>query len=146
MAQIAILRKWWNTQVKRVCNVKGIITFTNLPYRHCRPKSDCSWANIYMSRHMTKPNKMMYAQWRLRLAWASAQSDQSLRCPHEEAWVLCYPWSAQRRLIRLGKCPGWSESSLGAQVILLVLSIGGSYMYSNIFRTSDFFLQIFTLY
>ena len=32
----------------------------------------------------------------------------------------------QRRLIRLGRCPGWSESSLGAEVILLVLSWGSS--------------------
>ena len=31
------------------------------------------------------------------------------------AWVLSYPLSAQRRLIRLGGCPGWSEASLGAQ-------------------------------
>ena len=30
-------------------------------------------------------------------------------------------------LIRLGRCPGWSESSFGAHVILLVLSCGGSY-------------------
>ena len=27
----------------------------------------------------------MCAQWRLRSAWTSAQSDQSLRCPHEES-------------------------------------------------------------
>ena len=40
-------------------------------------------------------------------------------------WVLSYPLSAQRRLIRLGACPGWSESSLGA-VILFVLSWGRS--------------------
>ena len=33
----------------------------------------------------------------------------------------------QRRLIRLGGCPGWSESSLGAHAILLVLSWGGSH-------------------
>ena len=33
----------------------------------------------------------------------------------------------QRRLIRLGGCPRWSESSLGTKVILLVLSWGGSY-------------------
>ena len=33
----------------------------------------------------------------------------------KEAWVLSYPLSAQQRLIRLGGCPGWSESSLGAQ-------------------------------
>ena len=40
----------------------------------------------------------------------------------KKPWVLSYPWSTQRRLIRLGKCPGWSESLLGTQVILLVLS------------------------
>ena len=40
--------------------------------------------------------------------------------------VLSYPLSAQGRLIRLGRCPGWTESSLGP-VILLVLSWGGSY-------------------
>ena len=32
----------------------------------------------------------------------------------------------QRRLISLGGCPGWSESSLGAHVILLDLSYCGS--------------------
>ena len=32
----------------------------------------------------------------------------------KKAWVLGYPLSAQWRLIRLGGCPGWSESSLGA--------------------------------
>ena len=48
----------------------------------------------------------------------------------KKAWILSYPLSAQRRLwsdwadtlIRLGGCPGWSESSLGAHAILLVLS------------------------
>ena len=53
-----------------------------------------------------------------------------------KAWVLSYPLSAQRRLVRLGVCPGWtliklgvcpgwSGSSLGAHAILLVLSWGG---------------------
>ena len=32
----------------------------------------------------------------------------------------------QRRLIRLGGCPDWSESSLGAHATLLVLTGGGS--------------------
>ena len=32
----------------------------------------------------------------------------------KKAWVLSYPISAQRRLIRMGRCLGWSESSLGA--------------------------------
>ena len=33
-----------------------------------------------MRRNMTKPTKWVCAQWRLRSALASAQSDQSLRC------------------------------------------------------------------
>ena len=33
----------------------------------------------------------------------------------KKAWVLSCPLNTQRRLIRLGGCPGWSESSLGAQ-------------------------------
>ena len=40
----------------------------------------------------------MCAQRRLRSAWASTQSDQSLHCPHEETWVLSYSLSGQRRL------------------------------------------------
>ena len=64
---------------------------------------------------MTKPTMWLCAQRRLRSAWASAQSDQSLRGHMKKAWVLSYPLSAQRRLIRLGGCPGWYESSLGAQ-------------------------------
>ena len=33
--------------------------------------------------------------------------------------VFSYPLSAQQRLIRLGGCPGWCESSLGVQAVLL---------------------------
>ena len=33
----------------------------------------------------------------------------------EKYWVLSYPLSALRRLIKLGGCPGWSESFLGTQ-------------------------------
>ena len=33
----------------------------------------------------------------------------------KKTWVLSYPLRAQQRLIRLGGCPGCSESSLGAQ-------------------------------
>ena len=45
----------------------------------------------------------------------------------KKPWILSYPLSAQGRLNWLGECPFWSESSLGAQVILLVLSSGGSF-------------------
>ena len=37
----------------------------------------------------------------------------------KKPWVLSYPLSTQQRLIRLGRCPGWSKSLLGTQVILL---------------------------
>ena len=125
----------------------GITTLSvkNLGSNHCHN----------MSHLMTKPTKWLCAQGRLRSAWASTQSDQSLsslsawrnsgslatnsvhnedsyqtgRMPRHpasaqsdqsslSAWrnsVLSYPLSAQLRLIRLGGCPGWSESSLGAQ-------------------------------
>ena len=63
----------------------------------------------------TKPTKWVRAQRRLRSAWASAQSDQSLRCPHEERFCPSLPIErTAKTLIRLGGCPGWSESSLGA--------------------------------
>ena len=38
----------------------------------------------HLSRLMTKPTKWVWAHRRLRSAWASTQSDQSLRCPNEE--------------------------------------------------------------
>ena len=61
--------------------------------------STASWQN---------QQNCMCAHRRLRSAWASAQSDQSLRCPQrliwvfavrlKKPWVLSYPLSAQRRL------------------------------------------------
>ena len=43
------------------------------------------WTNRrHLSQDMTKPTKWVYAQRRLRSAWASAQSDLSLLCPLEE--------------------------------------------------------------
>ena len=45
----------------------------------------------------------------------------------KKPWVLSYPVSAQRRLIRLGGCTGWSESSMDTQVILSVLCSAGSF-------------------
>ena len=79
-----------------------------------------------MSRNMTKPTKWLCAQRRLRSAWASAQSDQSLRCSHEEPWVLSYPLSTQQRL-----WSDWAEPRLiwviaERTAILLVLSCHSS--------------------
>ena len=40
----------------------------------------------HLSHSITKPTKWLCAQWRLRSAWAFAQSDQNLRCPLEQSW------------------------------------------------------------
>ena len=70
-------------------------------------------------------------QWLLRLAWASP-SLISFHCLHEKALG---PWLPLERtaktLIRLGGCPGWSESSLGAH-ILLVLSCFSSLVWFQV--------------
>ena len=58
-----------------------------------------------MSRLMTK---WLYAQRKLRSAWASAQSDQSLRCAlRTKAFFM----RTAKTLIRLGGCAGWSDQT-----------------------------------
>ena len=79
-----------------------------------------------------KTNKMIYAP--------SEDSDQPGHPPSlirvfavcsMSSWGPKVSSCRQQRLIRLGRCPGWSESWLSAQVILLVLSWGGSLMPVN---------------
>ena len=61
----------------------------------------------HMSRAMTKPTKRLCVQRKLRSAWASAQSDQSPRCPHEETLGSYLPTErTAKTLIKLGGCPG----------------------------------------
>ena len=67
-----------------------------------------------MSCSMIKPTKW-HVPSKDRSAWASAQSDQSIHCPHEETLgPYLHTECTAKTLIRLGGCPGWSESSLGA--------------------------------
>ena len=80
----------------------------------------------WATARLTQQNDMC-TQRRLRSAWASTQSAQSLRCPHEDTLSPKLPIECTAKtLIRMGKCSGWSASSLGTQVILLVLSCCGS--------------------
>ena len=61
-----------------------------VPLFHIRisPPILLSLSLLYNLSHLvTKPTKWLCAQRRLRSAWASTQSDQSLRCPHEESFV-----------------------------------------------------------
>ena len=86
---------------------KEVIRFVRIKCRH---------RDYYMSRDMTKPTKWVCAQRRLRSAWASAQSDQSLRCAlNGKLRTQFFFMRTAKSLIRLGGCPGSSESSLGAQ-------------------------------
>ena len=69
---------------------------------------------IWAASSQDQQNGMCAQRW-LRSAWASAQSEQSLRCPHEESLGPELPIErTAKTLISLGACPGWSESSLGA--------------------------------
>ena len=63
--------------------------------------------------------------------WADAQADLGLCWAHTHfiGFVMSLPIKrTAKTLIRLGECPGWSESSLVAQAILLVLSYWGSHV------------------
>ena len=90
-----------------------------------------------------KTNKMTFA--------LSEDSDQpghppsliSLRSLHEETLGHQLPTEhTAKTLIRLRGCPGWSESLLGAQIILSVLSLDGSYhTYILIFKNTSLHMQ-----
>ena len=45
----------------------------------------CRLCNSILAAWWQNQQNGMFAQWRLRSAWASAQSDQNLRCPYEES-------------------------------------------------------------
>ena len=102
-------------------------TFSNRKQRCClQPQSMISFANeVGLSSCCTCVcDSSIWAA-----AWQNKQNDihpTSLigvfAVRLKKTWVLIYPMSTQWRQIRLGGCPGWSQSSLDAQVILLVLS------------------------
>ena len=101
------------------------------PLCHTHSLWKCNKNNTYgeylSHRRQNKQNDVC-AQRRLRSAWASAKSDQCLRCTLYELLRTQYFFMrAAKTLNRLGGCPGWSESSLGALVISLVLSCCDSY-------------------
>ena len=80
-----------------------------------------------MSRSTTKPTNYVCSQQWLRSAWASAQSDHSLRFAlFESLRTECFLYADIEDSDQTGRMPGWSESSLGACVILKVLSCCGS--------------------
>ena len=83
-----------------------------------------AWLNLSykMSRSTTNQNNDTCSPQKRRSVCESAQSDQGLRCAlNGQLYTPDFFMRTAKTLIRLGGCPGWSESSLGAQVILLFL-------------------------
>ena len=84
--------------------------------------------NIWVT---ARQNQQNYICTQLRLRSACAQQHGLIRVfAVQSVGRLCPIFSSykQLRLIRLGRCPGWFESSLGAQVILFVLSCSSSFV------------------
>ena len=94
----------------------------------CRQKSH----NVRKWATMTENVCSDICAQRLKSDRRSAQSDQSLSCPHEETLNPCL--SKMRRvkiLIRLRECAGWSESSLCARPKVLFLTLRFIYVCRN---------------
>ena len=80
------------------------------------------------SCRMTKPTKWPLCLAKTQINLGIPQSDQSLRSELSgELRIQAFFMQTEKILIRQGGCPGWPESLLKAQVILLVLSCGSSY-------------------
>ena len=81
----------------------------------------------YMSCDTTKPTKWMCAQWRLRSAWASTQSDQSSLSTWRNHGSLATHWAHSEDSDQTGRMPKLILVFAGHTLILLVLSWRGSY-------------------
>ena len=84
----------------------------------CITKKTTKWAASWQNQQ-----NGMCAQGRLRSAWASAQSDQSLRCPHEESLG---PQLPIEHTLKTLITPRLIWVFAGCTVILLVLPWGSS--------------------
>ena len=95
-----------------------------------------------MSRNVGNVPFGKSAQWRLKSAYASAQSDQNLCCTHEETWHLCLSkMRLVKILIRLRECAVWSESSLGAHIRRYVFDVAvRMILISNVHRQSTYII------
>ena len=82
---------------------------------------------LHVSRSMTKPIKWPVRPAKTKISLGIRLFWSVFALCMKKPLVLSCPLSAHWRLIRLGGFPGWSESLLGAQVILLVLSFCGSH-------------------
>ena len=98
-----------------------------------------------MSHIMTKPTKWLCAQQRLRSAWSSAQSDQSLRCAFNGLLrTQCFFLRTVKTLIRLGGYPGWSESWLGAHSFCWFCHVAAQLYVTHVIQTYKLHAPVYT--
>ena len=83
--------------------------------------------DMHLSRRMTAPTKWPVCPAKTQIGLGIIPVWSVFPVCMKKYWALNYLLSAQWRLIRLGGCAGWSESSLGAHANVLVLSCGGSF-------------------
>ena len=81
----------------------------------------------HLSRYMTKPTKWLCVQQRLRSAWASAQSDQSLLSAWRNLGSLATHWAHSKDSDQTGQMLRLIRVFPGRTLILLVLSWCGSF-------------------
>ena len=109
--------------------LQGLNMLTNVRPFQCSQGNVTVWTHkLHMSCLMTKPMKWHMRPVKTQISVGICPVLLESLLPHEES--LC-PLPNERTAkiqIRLGECPGWSESSQGAHAISLVLSWGSSYV------------------
>ena len=92
---------------------------------------------LYLSRLTTKPTKwhVRPAKTHISLGIRPVWSESSLSTWGKLRSLAIIRAHSEASDQTLGGCPGWSESLLGAKVILLVLSWGGSFYHVSLAST-----------
>ena len=116
--------------VSGLLSVNGKLPVLKFRYRYIENKQNLDSYLSCKPPH-DKTNKMACAP---REDSASAQSDQSLRCPHEESLGPTY-WAHSDECDQSGRLPRLIRVFTGRTVILLVLSWGGSFSVSGLLQT-----------
>ena len=84
--------------------------------------------HLNLSHHLTKPTRWSVCPAKTLISYSICTIwSESLLSTWRKLGSLVTRWAHSKTVIRLGGCPSWSESSLGAQVILLVLSCCSSF-------------------
>ena len=128
-------KKWTQNTAMYVCRLTNIsCDWCGSPSFAARWSSPQAW-NLHVLHTLGSINEPPHDKTIKVTCAPSEDSDQpghppsliSLPCPHEKSLgPELHIERIAKTLIRLGECPGWSESSLGAHSLSLVLSWGGS--------------------